>query len=189
MTQQVASKDECRQAASRDRGPHTATFPGGLVLRFQIPDAGKLARAGKLPDRLKKVALICAAHPDGPDGYMADVAFRAIAAGTFEESMAEQIQAGLDMASWLISEMLVEPTFTADEIDDGALAEPVKQMLLEFAERKRDTDAAGHKLPIITLEAMATFPARTGGTTSEGPEPAAQPEPHAATAEPDRGEL
>jgi hypothetical protein len=181
----ISSKAQCRQAASNDRGPHVATFPGDIVLRFTIPDSSQLARSGKLPDRLRKVALICAAHPEGPDGYMADVAFRAIASGTFEETMSEAISAGLEMSSWLLSEMLVEPSFTPEELDAGALSEPVTRMLLEFAERKRDTDAAGNKLPIITLEAMATFRPGPSGNESQADGEPDRPEPPGAVPEPD----
>ncbi len=149
-----------------DAGPHTAVFPSGATLTFRIPDSGALLRSGLLPDRLRTTALLCAAHPDGPDGYMADLVMQAVVSAERSELVTQAIEDGMGLANVLVAEMLVEPEVTADEVASGEFPELDVRMLLEFAERKRDTDAQGNRLPITVLSGWATFRGERPGADS-----------------------
>lgn len=140
-----------------DRGPHTAAFPSGATLTFTIPDSGSLLRSGRLPDRLRRVALMCAGHPEGAEGYVGDLVLRAMVAADGEERMAQALEDALVLQAHLVAEMLVEPAVTADEVTEGAFPELDVKMLLEFAERRRNVDAAGTRLPVIVLSEWASF--------------------------------
>lgn len=143
-----------------DSGPHTATFPSGAVLKFVIPDSGALLRSGRLPENLRETALLCAAHPDGPEGYMSELVTAAIVAGDRAERSAtvtKAISDGMELGHVLIAEMLVEPKVTPEEVARGDFPELDVKMLLEFAERRRNTDALGHKVPVVILAEWARF--------------------------------
>lgn len=167
--------------SKNDRGPHTAVFPSGVELTFILPDETALIRADKLPDRLMEIALFSAAYPDGVEGYMADVAVRAVNSPDDAEANArlkKSVKDGLEMRDWLVAEMLVDPEVTPEEVAAGEFPKADIEMLLEFAERRRNTDAAGNRLPIVVLEEYARFRdlpgGGTGGELGEGDEPAVQ---------------
>lgn len=151
-----------------DTGPHTAVFPSGATLTFRIPDQAALLRSGKLPDRLRRTAILCAGHPAGPEGYMADLVMQAMISAERAELVEQAIEDGIRLQNILIAEMLVEPQVTADEVEAGDFPEPDLRMLLEFAERKRDRDAAGNRLPVIMLADWATFRGELQGAGSAG---------------------
>jgi len=171
-------------AAANDRGPHLAVLPTRKVVKFRIPDSSTLARAGHLPTHLRETALLVAAHPEGADGYFADLVQTALFRGEGQETITRAIERGMDLTYVLIAEMLVEPEVSAEEVASGMFHELDIRMLLEFAERRRSTDAEGNRLPIITLDEWARFreqPAGPGGAEAGGAngdvDPGALPEP------------
>lgn len=148
--------------ARSDRGPHTASFPSGARLTFVIPDQGALLRAGRLPDRLRRTALLCAAHPEGPEGYMGDLVAASVMQAEQGELVTQAIEDGMQLQNELVAAMVVAidgvpVTLTADEVAAGEFPELDIRMLLEFAERRRDRDAAGNRLPVIVLRDWASF--------------------------------
>lgn len=144
-------------AAANDAGPHLAVLPTGKVVSFKIPDSSALLRSGKLPEKLREAALIFSSHPDGTDELMREIVIAAALQGPGQDTLGRVIQAGNDLTPHLIAEMLVEPEVTADEVAEGMFHALDLRMLLEFAERLRNVDAEGNKLPIITLDEWATF--------------------------------
>ena len=156
-------------AAANDTGPHLAGLPTGKVVKFRIPDQSALLRSGRLPEQLREVALMVAAHPEGADGYFSDLVQLATIRGEGQETISSAIASGLELTHHLIEAMLVEPEVTAEEVASGMFHELDIRMLLEFAERRRSVDAAGNKLPIITLDEWARF--RNVPRSPEGPEP------------------
>jgi hypothetical protein len=152
-----------------DRGPHLATLPSGAVVKFVIPDASTLLKADRLPKELMDVAVLASAHPDGPDGLMADLVFGATASTERNEVLQKTIREGLELRQVLVAEMLVDPRVDPDEVE--SLPELDVNMLLEFAERRRNLDAKGNQLPILLVREWAPFrPERpgTGGTANGG---------------------
>lgn len=140
-----------------DSGPHVAVFPSGAVLKFAIPDSSTLLRSGRLPDRLRTTALLCAAHPEGADGYMQELVLAAVMSAEREETVTQAIEDGIELGYVLVSEMLVEPKVTPEEVKAGEFPELDVRMLLEFAERRRNLDADGNRLPIVPLHDWARF--------------------------------
>lgn len=151
-----------------DTGPHTAVFPSGARLTFRIPDQAALLRSGKLPDRLRRTAILCAGHPAGPEGYMGDLVLQAMLSAERAELVEQAIEDGIRLQHLLVADMLVDPEVTADEVEAGEFPQPDIDMLLEFAERKRDRDAAGNRLPVIVLRDWASFRDEQQGAVSAG---------------------
>lgn len=151
-----------------DAGPHTAVFPSGARLTFRIPDDSALLRAGRLRDELRTVALLCAGHPGGAEGYMQDVVVQAMLDVEREQRVLQTIEQGLEIQNELVAEMLVEPKVTAAEVGRGDFPAMDIRMLLEFAERRRDTDAAGNRLPVIKLSDWAGFRGERNGDPGAG---------------------
>ncbi len=142
-------------AARSDRGPHTATLPSGQQVQFLIPDSNALIRADRLPDELTEIAIMASAYPDGADGYMGDLAVRATTDQAEMSKLKTTIKQGLELREWLVAHMLVEPEIDPEDV--ASLPPGDVSMLLEFAERKRDTDSVGVRLPIVMLEVYARF--------------------------------
>lgn len=149
-----------------DAGPHTAVFPSGARLTFRVPDDSALLRAGRLRDELRTTAVLVAGHPGGAEGYMADLVTHAMLDAEREQRVVQVIEHGLEIQNELVAEMLVEPKVTAEEVGRGDFPAMDVRMLLEFAERRRDTDAAGNRLPVIMLSDWAGF--RDGRNGSAG---------------------
>jgi hypothetical protein len=166
-------------AKSNDAGPHLAVLPSGAVVKFVIPDAAALLRNGRIPNHLREAAVIFTSHPDGTDELMRELVITSALRGPGQDTIANVIQAGRDLANVLVAEMVVEPEITVDDLEAGLLPELDLRMLLEFAERLRNTDAAGNELPITTQETWARFrrqPARVAGVADGnglGPDDAA----------------
>lgn len=191
MSTKSKSRTADRKAAWKDRndrGPHTASFPSGVDLTFVIPNETQLIRADRLPDHLTELAAYSAAYPGGADAYMEDVALAASRSNGDPEAanrLKETVQRGLELRDWLIAEMLVDPKVTPEEVAAGDFPDADIAMLLEFAERRRNTDAAGKRLPIVVLGDFARFrddgvdrtdgEAR-GGDTDDVPGPDAGPD-------------
>lgn len=160
MTAATAARSNAWKARS-DRGPHIATLPSGEQVEFVVPDSNALIRSGRLPSRLLDIAVMAAAYPDGAEGYVADLAYRAVterdteAKAAAAETLAQAIRDGLELRDWLVAQMVVKPELTPDDVIE--LPEPDVEMLLEFAERKRNTDSLGVVLPIVVLEEFARF--------------------------------
>lgn len=156
---------------ANDAGPHLAVLASGTVVKFRIPDSSALLRSGHLPDALRDAAVIFTSHPEGTDELMRELVITAAIRGPGQDTLARMIQAGKDLTPYLISDMLVEPKISPEEIADGLLPDLDVKMLLEFAERRRNVDAAGNELPIITLDAWAIFrrePVREAGARAGG---------------------
>lgn len=170
-----------------DAGPHVAVFPSGAVLKFRIPDQGALLRAGRLSQRLRDTALLCAAHPEGAEGYMRDLVVTATVAAEREEKITQAIEDGIALGHELVAEMLVEPSVTPEEVEAGQFPELDVRMLLEFAERRRNVDAAGNELPIIVLREWATFRHEPQGNGSSGDGGASGDEPGDDVPDADKG--
>lgn len=151
----LATKASLAQA--NDRGPHIAILPTGLktgeAVKFQLVDAAMALRSGKLPEHIRVTAQLAVAHADGIDGYFQDLVQVAIMrGGDAQATIAGAIQQGVELSHHLIAEMLIQPEVTAADVASGMFHELDMRMLLEFAERRRDTDAAGNKLPIMVLD-------------------------------------
>lgn len=150
-TVKIASKSAWAHA--NDRGPHVAVLPTGSAVKFELADLSMLLRAGRVPEHLRIVCQLAVAHADGIEGYFQDLVQTAIIrGGDAQATIAAAIAQGVELSHFLVSEMLVEPKVTPEEVAAGMFHELDVRMLLEFAERRRDTDAEGNKLGIMLLD-------------------------------------
>lgn len=164
---QLDSKSAWKQR--NDTGPHVATLPSGVQVTFVIPNSTALLRADMLPDRLAELAIMAAAYPDGAEGYLADLGLAALQNPSEAVRLKKALREGIELRDWLVAEMLVDPKLAPDEVASGDYPQADIDMLIEFAERRRDTDAAGVKLPIVVLEELATFRREPEGDQDPAP--------------------
>lgn len=158
-------------AKASDSGPHVAVLPSGKAVRFRILTAGELLSSGRLPEGLRDAAALYASHPDGPDELMRSLVFTASLRDDAQSALERLIKAGRELEPHVVAASLVEPEVTAEEVASGIFPELDVRMLLEFAERRRNVDAAGNRLPFVTLDEYATFrsePGRDAGTGNGG---------------------
>lgn len=153
-------------AARSDRGPHKATLPSRTVVEFIVPDSNALIRADMLPDHLSDVAVMAAGYPDGADGYFEDLSRVALRDPSQMPTLRRSIKEGLELRDWLVAHMLVEPSIDPEDV--VGLPERDVAMLVDFAERRRNEDADGVRLPIVLLEEYARFRDGSGGRASDG---------------------
>lgn len=142
-----------------DAGPHRATLPSGMEVTFVIPDSSQLIRADMLPERLAEIAIMAAAYPDGVEGYVQDLGFAAMRGDNVEDKsrLKDALSHGLALRDWLVSKMLVDPPVSVEEVAAGDFPAADIEMLIEFAERRRNQDANGVRLPIVILEQQQPF--------------------------------
>jgi hypothetical protein len=162
-------------ARGNDSGPHLAALPSGAVVKFRVPDQGALLRAGRLPTELREAAIIFTSHPDGTDDLMRELVITAALRGPGQDTLASVIQAGRELVPHLVAEMLLEPSVTQEEVEAGVFPELDIRMLLEFAERLRNTDAQGNELAITTMDEWATFRREHRGARGAGNGGASEP--------------
>jgi len=112
-----------------------------MVVDIQIPDLAELAKSGQLDNELIQYAI-----PDAP------------AADAPEEPSVEEKKANLtklaNFHDWLVSITVVSPKLTPEEVAD-VVPTTDKEVLIEFATRRRDIDVVGHHLG--GLEGSAEF--------------------------------
>lgn len=181
-----------------DRGPHKAYLPSGpnpdedAPVSFVVPDLSMLARNGLMPEELQITAELMAAHPNGPEGYSEDLVSEAIMrGGDAQATIAGAIKVARELTHHLIAEMLVEPKVSAEEVASGIFPELDMKMLVEFATRTRNVDAAGRRLPIVvpSEERWATFRVERTGAAGAGDREGNGADPAGAPAEPDGGDV
>ena len=151
---------------ANDAGPHKAVLPSGTVVTFVIPDAGQLLRSGAIPTTLREAAIIFTSHPEGSDELMRELVITAALRGPGQDTIANVISAGNDLRHILVASMIRDPEVTVKDVAEGRLPELDVRMLLEFAERMRNIDAAGNLLPITTMDEWATFRRKPAGAGS-----------------------
>lgn len=156
MTGKTATARQSRRPVSaagwrkaNDAGPHLVTLPSGATVRIIIPDENVLLANGRLPDQLRETALLCAAHPDGGEGFMHELSVAAAIEDERRAAVRSFIEDGLELRNHLVAAMLVEPEVTPEEVARGDFPELDVRMLLEFAERRRNVDAAGNLVPVV----------------------------------------
>lgn len=181
-----------------DRGPHKAYLPSGpnpdvdAPVVFVIPDLSMLARNGLMPEEMQITAELMSAHPRGPEGYSEDLVSEAIMrGGDAQATIAGAIKVARELTHHLIAEMLVEPKVTAQEVESGIFPELDMRMLVEFATRTRNVDAAGRRLPIVvpSEERWATFRFERTGSAGAGDSAGNGAASDGAPAEPDGGDV
>lgn len=114
---------------------------------------------------------MASANPDGPQGYVEDLASLAIRSNGLDEAnlawikLSEVFPQAAEMKNWLVSHMVVSPPIEPEDVKE--LPKQDVLMLLDFAERRRNTDAAGVVLPIVVLEEFSSFRDESAGAAPD----------------------
>lgn len=132
-------------------GVHRVTLPTGAVVRLRLPDLSTLVARRMVPDELRSIA---------QQAFLRDVKLET---GNPEAPLAEDKLAELyDLNCWLVSDMLVEPSISPDQV--RLLPAEDLEWLILLAQRDVDTDALGVRLGVAPVD---RFPA--DGELSGGP--------------------
>lgn len=127
-------------------GTHTVTLPSGAVVKIRLPDLTLLLAGDAVPDHLRTVAL-----DEIANALNLRTSAELETAGTVTT---ERISGLAELQRFMVSQMLVEPKFTEDELADPVTAPPAEdqKMLAELAGRERDTDARGVRIGVEPLD-------------------------------------
>jgi hypothetical protein len=119
-------------------GVHHAELATGVWVKIRFPDLATLVAAQRVPDTLRQVA---------SETFLRQVE---IETGDKSEPLnLAKLGELYDLNMWLVSQMLVEPTLTADEVKQ--LPAEDLDVLIELALRERDTDARGRVLGVAPV--------------------------------------
>lgn len=102
------------------------TLPSGEQVKIKVPDVPEMLREGQVPNEL--IAAVRESQDD-------------VSPGGFDM---EKIKEATDYMRWLVSVTVVEPKLTPEDVPELPVLD--RDMLLEFALRRRDVDAIGHQL-------------------------------------------
>jgi hypothetical protein len=137
--------------AWREAGVHLAQLETGAWVKFRFPDLSELAAAGKVPEELKAIALARIARElklllEPGEELPED------AEATMDQ---EKMAANAELNYWLLSQMLVEPEISPEEA--ASLPTEDRTLLIDLAERTRDTDARGVVMGVVPQSWGAAF--------------------------------
>ena len=123
--------------AWRGAGVHTVTLASNTQVKIKLPNLPALLKGGEIPNPLVEVALNFS--------------------GQAPKITPELIASQVDFSRFLISKTGVEPAITPDDV--ASLPYEDQEMLMEFATRQRDIDAAGrHMAGVEVADEFSTFP-------------------------------
>jgi hypothetical protein len=131
-----------------NRSVHTVTCYSGTVVKIRIPDLMLMLKNDTIPTRLRDIALQRADNE------------RELSASDVEqpapnEERMKAVKEGAELLFWLVSDMVLDPLITPEEVEQ--LPTDDRTMLMEIANRERDTDALGVSLGVEPLSRWETF--------------------------------
>jgi len=120
-------------------------LPSGFECKIELPDLASMIKGGQIPNELLEAALATT----GP-GQNAEEQ-------TTEEKMAIVGQAA-EFNAYLVEQTVVEPSVTRAEVLAGDIPAEDAELIVQFALRKTDFDAAGHHLGgLETVDSFRQF--------------------------------
>lgn len=152
------------KAGWRQLAVHEIQLPSGAWVKIRIPDLALLLAGDAVPERLRVVAL--SQVMDEIRGFSDDDntggAESAVEERDEEAEAAKHLEALKRLAElhrWIVSQMLVEPRLTPDELADVVNGPPEDDVLLltAIATRERATDARGVTIGVEPLSRYAGF--------------------------------
>lgn len=139
-------------------GIHTITLPSGFVCKIRIPDLTLLLAAQAVPEDLRAVA-----YEEITTALRTQASIAARRDPELPTELApERLENLEELNRFLVSQALVEPKMTMDELrvdknGEGAVPSEDLLMLTEFASRERTVDARGVELGVAPLDAFDVF--------------------------------
>lgn len=108
------------KTAWKARKRHTVILPSGVEVQIELPNLPLLIKTGRIPNELIQQAVKTAAAPD--------------------EVTREQIEEQYDFYRTLVVLTVKDPELTPEDVDELPFEDV--EMIVEFATRARDMDAA-----------------------------------------------
>jgi hypothetical protein len=151
------------------RALHNIVCPTGAAVVIRIPNLAELIRTQLVPSRLMQTAIRELISPGVVPIKASGEAEPGTEAGEASvEWDVDEIGRMLELSEWLVTEMLVEPKLTVEDLRDPARRPPAQDidMLISIARRDRDWDARGVKIGVFPIDRAATF-RRNHGCTAD----------------------
>lgn len=120
-------------AAWKKKATHTVVLNSGATVTIKIPDLPALVESGTLPQHLLEAAI----------GAQSGV----------EEIDVDYVKKEYEFSNFIVKQTVVEPALTDADIDDIPAED--KELLVQFATRRREFDAVGNH--IAGLDNVAKF--------------------------------
>lgn len=141
------------------RAIHTAECPSGAWVRIRIPDLSLLLAGDAVPADLRSTAVRKVMEELGEAPDSSQNGSQEPAAAPEEEPRLAHLQEMVELYRWLVTEMLIDPEYTYDEIKDPLLRPPDDDLafLIAIATRRRATDAGGRALGVMPLGYFERF--------------------------------
>jgi hypothetical protein len=140
----------------QELGVHYVTLPSSAAVKIRIPDITLLIAADAVPEELRVIA-----YEEMNETLAATQrARRELAGGEPEEEPAITEERLLKLAQlnrYLMSQMLVDPPMTVEELGSAKLPSEDILMLTEFATRERVVDARGVALGVEPIDRWDTW--------------------------------
>lgn len=143
---QPKSSSSQSKAAWTKRAVHHITLPSGFQPDIKIPNLALLAKLNKIPEKLRQIAAQEALEPGSGLDAARD------STGQIDP---EVVKESVELQEWLVIEMVVNPVLTVEDLP--GLPQEDLEMLVEIAERRRDTDATGHCIGVEPLNRWVPF--------------------------------
>lgn len=144
---QRRSKNVSTKGQWLNRSVHTITLYSGTVVKVRIPDLMLMLKNDTIPTKLRDIAL------ERAEGDVDLKAAEAVKPNNDER--VKGVKEGAELLFWLVSDMVLEPKITPEEVE--SLPADDRMMLIEIANRERDTDALGASLGVEPLSRWETF--------------------------------
>lgn len=160
MAQDKSEKPSAGSKAAWGKlGVHTVTCPSGMTVKMRIPNLQLLIRQDRIPGKLMEVALReSLGQPILDQVRGGGEAGNGSVGDDFDlEKAKELISQGFEFQRWLVTEAVVEPKVTVEDLDAGLVPEEDAEMLSALAQRIRFTDAKGVRLGVMPLDAFEEF--------------------------------
>lgn len=126
----------------KNRVHEGVTLPSGTVVDITLPNLAQLIKGGQIPNELLEVATKIGLGQMKPD----------------EDVSTDVINQVSDFHAFLVSQTVVKPTVTQEEVSNGEIPAEDVSVLVQFAMRERDTDVVGHHLAgLETVESFRRF--------------------------------
>jgi hypothetical protein len=128
-------------------GVHRVTLPSGAVVKIRIPDLSMLLANDAVPEELRTAAI-----EEINNAYRAASASASGAEYAMPEISVERMRDLAGLNRYLVSESLVDPPLSDEQLASGQIPDEDILMLSQFASRERVYDAKGVKLGIEPID-------------------------------------
>lgn len=107
------------------RAVHEVTLPSGAIVEIKLPNLGQLIKSGNIPNSLLDSAL---------------------EVENAKEVTKDLIEKNFEFATYIVPRTVVSPEITEDDVLDGSIPAEDVELIVAFASRRTDMDAANRHI-------------------------------------------